>query len=139
MRGENSLTIRNMRCAPAPWHTKPTNPNENSRLDWILDLEGNNICHLPQTNENFSPEQYRATLVLIQHAPQLLAALIEQTAYLTHTGHTINSNTVQLIRDAGGPDLTQKPERSAEKISKPEPQTWDNTTQSIRPKPRPLG
>ena len=126
MRGENSITLRNMRCAPAPWHTKPTNPNENSRLDWILDLEGHEICHLPQTNANFSPEQYRATLSVIQHAPQLLAALIEQSAAILHAGGKPNPRTLELIRAAGGPDLTAPKVPAAKK-----PKSWNNHTQSL--------
>ena len=126
MRGENSITLRNMRCAPAPWHTKPTNSNENTRLDWILDLEGHEICHLPQTNQNFSPEQYRNTLALIQHAPQLLAALIEQSAAILHSGGKPNPNTLKLIVAAGGPDLTAAKQPAVQK-----PKKWNNSTQSL--------
>jgi hypothetical protein len=75
---------------------------------------------------NFSPEQYRATLALIQHAPQLLAALIEQSAAILHAGGKPNPRTLELIREAGGPDLNAAKQPAAKK-----PKKWNNATQSL--------
>ena len=126
MRGENDIIIRNLKTAPAPWHNKPTNPSENSRRDWILDNTGTEIAVLAETNEGFRPEAYRATLSLITLAPNLLSALVQQTLYLMERGDTPNPRTLQLIRDAGGPDLTA-PKVPAAKT----PKTWDNASQGL--------
>ena len=126
MRGEKDFIIRNLRCAPGPWHNKPTNPNENSRRDWILDNTGTEIAVLAETTELFRPEQYRATLELITLAPNLLSALTQQTIYLMERGDTPNPNTTELIRAAGGPDLTA-PKVPAAKT----PKRWDNASQGL--------
>ena len=127
MRGEKDFIIRNLRCAPGPWHNKPTNPNENSRRDWILDNTGTEIAVLAQTTEDFRPEQYRATLQLLTLAPNLLSALTQQTIYLMERGDAPNPNTIELIRAAGGPDLTAAKQPAAKT-----PKTWDNASQSLK-------
>jgi hypothetical protein len=127
MRGENDIIIRHLKTAPAPWHNKPTNPTENSRRDWILDNTGTEIAVLAPTNEDFRPEAYRATLSLITLSPNLLSALVQQTLYLMERGDTPNPRTLQLIRDAGGPDLTA-PKVPAAKT----PKTWDNASQGLK-------
>ena len=143
MRGENDIIIRNLSTAPAPWHNKPVNPTENSRRDWILDNTGTEIAVLAQTHEGFRPQQYRATLELITLAPNLLSALTQQTLYLMERGETPNPNTLQLIRDAGGPDLTATKLPAAKK-----PKRWDNASQglidnvsqtTVKKRQRPLG
>jgi len=126
MRGENDIIIRNLSTAPGPWHNKPTNPTENSRRDWILDNTGCEIAVLAPTSEGFRPEQYRATLSLITLAPNLLSALTQQTVYLMERGDTPNPNTVALIRDAGGPDLTAPKVPAVQK-----PKKWDNASQGL--------
>jgi hypothetical protein len=126
MRGENDIIIRNLSAAPAPWHNKPTNPTENSRRDWILDNTGTEIAVLAPTSEGFRPEQYRATLSLITLAPNLLSALTQQTLYLMERGDTPNPHTLELIRAAGGPDLT-----AAEQPAVKTPKTWDNASQGL--------
>lgn len=127
MRGENDIIIRHLNTAPGPWHNKPTNPGENSRRDWILDNTGTEIAVLAPTSENFRPEQYRATLQLITLAPNLLSALTQQTLYLMERGDTPNPRTLQLIRAAGGPDLT-----AAEQPAVNTPKIWDNASQGLR-------
>ena len=143
MRGENDIIIRNLKTAPAPWHNKPTNPTENSRRDWILDNTGVEIAVLAPTSAGFRPEQYRATLELITLAPNLLSALTQQTVYLMERGDTPNPNTVALIKDAGGPDLTTPRVPAAKK-----PKRWDNASQglidselktTVKKRQRPLG
>jgi len=126
MRGENDIIIRHLSSAPAPWHNKPTNPTENSRRDWILDNTGAEIAVLAPTSENFRPEAYRATRELITLAPNLLSALVQQTLYLIERGDAPNPRTLQLIRDAGGPDLT-----AAEQPAAKTPKTWDNASQGL--------
>ena len=126
MRGENDIIIRNLGTAPGPWHNKAVNPNENSRRDWILDNTGTEIAVLAPTSESFRPEQYRATLSLITVAPNLLSALVQQTLYLIERGDTPNPHTLELIRDAGGPDLTAPKVPAAKK-----PKTWDNASQGL--------
>ena len=126
MRGENDIIIRNLKTAPAPWHNKPTNPTENSRRDWILDNTGVEIAVLAPTSEHFRPDAYRATRELITLAPNLLSALVQQTVYLMERGDTPNPRTVELIRDAGGPDLTA-PKVPAAKT----PKRWDNASQGL--------
>jgi len=127
MRGENDIIIRNLNSAPAPWHNKPTNPTENSRRDWILDNTGVEIAVLAPTSEGFRPEAYRSTLALITLAPNLLSALVQQTVYLMERGDTPNPHTLELIRDAGGPDLT-----AAEQPAAKTPKTWDNASQGLK-------
>jgi hypothetical protein len=126
MRGENDFIIRNLKSAPGPWHNKPTNSSENSRRDWILDNTGTEIAVLAQTSEGFRPEAYRATLNLITLAPNLLSALVQQTVYLMERGDTPNPHTLELIRDAGGPDLTAPKVPAVQK-----PKTWDNASQGL--------
>jgi hypothetical protein len=127
MRGENDIIIRHLKTAPAPWHNKPTNPTENSRRDWILDNTGVEIAVLAPTSEGFRPETYRATRELITLAPNLLSALVQQTLYLMERGDTPNPHTLELIRAAGGPDLT-----AAEQPAAKTPKTWDNASQGLR-------
>ena len=126
MRGENDFIIRNLKSAPGPWHNKPTNPGENSRRDWILDNMGTEIAVLAQTSEGFRPDVYRATRELITLAPNLLSALVQQTIYLMERGDTPNPHTVELIRSAGGPDLT-----AAEQPAVNTPKIWDNASQGL--------
>ena len=127
MRGENDFIIRNLKSAPGPWHNKPTNPTENSRRDWILDNTGTEIAVLAHTSEGFRPDVYRATLQLLTLAPNLLSALTQQTLYLMERGDTPNPHTVELIRAAGGPDLT-----AAEQPAVNTPKIWDNASQGLR-------
>ena len=126
MRGENDIIIRNLSTAPAPWHNKPVNPNENSRRDWILDNTGAEIAVLAPTSDSFRPEQYIATRELITLAPNLISALTQQTIYLMERGDTPNPRTLELIRAAGGPDLN-----AAEQPAAKTPKTWDNASQGL--------
>ena len=127
MRGENDIIIRHLKTAPGPWHNKPSNPTENSRRDWILDNTGTEIAVLAPTSDGFRPDAYRATRELITLAPNLLSALTQQTLYLMERGDTVNPNTLKLIRDAGGPDLTAPKVPAVQK-----PKTWDNASQSLK-------
>ena len=92
-----------------------------------MDNTGTEIAVLAETTELFRPEQYRATLELLTLAPNLLSALTQQTIYLMERGDTPNPNTTELIRAAGGPDLTAAKQPAAKT-----PKQWDNASQSLK-------
>ena len=123
-----------MHTVPVPWQHKVINAGPD-RQDVIADYEGNHICTLEPTSEQFRPDQYRRTYALLTHAPLLLAALTEYALEQDVSGN-LTPALAELIRDAGGVDIvhrTEKPKPEPEQ----QPKTWDNNTQ--RPKPqRPL-
>jgi len=138
MKGENNIFLRNIDTIPVPWQHKVINAGPH-RQDVIADYEGNHICTLEPTSENFRPDQYRRTYALISHAPLLLAALTEYALEQDIAGK-LTPQLAELLRDAGGVDIVYKtvpPEPEPVVEPKPEPKTWDNTAQRSKPQ-RPL-
>ena len=141
---ENNWLIRKLKTYPAPWHAKVHNPGSNHRTDVICDFAGEEIAHLTQLNPKRSGEQYRNNIRLIEHAPALLAALIEYAALEDSRG-TLQPNLVELIKCAGGPDLTERLGQTAPKVSAPAPAKQSvNQKDTVlkttaKKQPRPLG
>ena len=132
MQGETNIFLRGLKAAPAPWQHKVVHAGEPRRRDEIVDYEGNNIIDLVLPGGNYTPQQYLNTIALITLAPNLLAALIELVYNQRLLGGVeVDPSLIQLIADCGGPDLTEHnntPEPTTEPT--PEPQTWNNSTQS---------
>ena len=117
---ENNYLLRKLKTYPAPWHAKVHNPGSNHRTDVICDFAGEEILHFNQLNPKRTGEQYRNNIQLVAHAPALLSALIEY-AMLEDARGTLQSNLVELIHAAGGPDLHSRLGQTAPKVSAPAP------------------
>ena len=128
MKGENNIFLRGMNTVPVPWQHKVINAGPDRR-DVIADYEGNHICTLEPTNENFRPEQYRRTYALIAHAPLLLAALTEYALEQDVQGK-LTEKLAALLRDAGGIDVTHRAQQPVKQD--PQPKIWDNASQSLK-------
>ena len=120
MDGENNIFCRSLRTHPAPWHAKVHNPGSNHRTDVIVDFHSREIAHMVQLQPGITGEQYRRSTQLIAQAPRLLSACIEFAALEDARG-TLQPELVELIRDAGGPDLTERLGQTAPKVSAPAP------------------
>ena len=132
MQGETNIFLRGLKAAAAPWQHKVVHAGEPLRRDEIVDYEGNNIIDLVLPGGNYTTQQYLNTIALITLAPNLLAALIELVYNQRLLGGVeVDPSLIQLIIDAGGPDLTEhnnSPE--PENNNTTEPQTWNNAAQS---------
>ena len=128
MQGETNIFLRGLKAAAAPWQHKVVHAGEPLRRDEIVDYEGRNIINFSLPGGNYTPQQYRNTIALITLAPNLLAALIELVYNQRElAGIEVDPKLLQLIADCGGPDLT---EHNNSPEPTPEPQTWNNSTQS---------
>lgn len=143
MKGENNIFLKNIHTLPVPWQHKIVNAGPDRR-DVIADYEGNHICTLEPTSEQFRPEQYRRTYALITHAPLLLAALTEYALEQDVQGK-LTPKLAELIKSSGGIDVTDRAQQPVKQD--PQPKIWDNAAQGLkdnksktRPKktPRPL-
>lgn len=140
MNGENNIFVRYLRTYPAPWHHKVHNPGSNHRQDVIVDFHSNEIAHLVKYSPVVTPEQYRRTLDLLAHAPELLAACIE-FALLQDTQNQLQPELVDLIQRAGGPDLSERLVPKATELPAAKtitPQTKDDVCRTKIKKGRPL-
>ena len=142
MHGENNIFVRHLKTLPAPWHHKVHNPGSNHRTDVIVDYHSNEVAHMVKFAPHMTSEQYRRSIDLIEHAPELLAACIEY-AMLQDAAGTLTESLAQLILNAGGPDIRERvsptaTELPAEKIKETTPQTKDNVLRTKTKKGRPL-
>ena len=128
MKGENNIFLKNIHTVPVPWQHKIINAGPDRR-DVIADYEGNHICTLEPTSEQFRPEQYRRTYALITHAPLLLAALTEYALEQDIQGK-LTPKLAELIRAAGGADVTQRAQQPVKQD--PQPKIWDNASQGLK-------
>jgi hypothetical protein len=128
MQGETNIFLRGLNCAPAPWQHKSVNLGLPNRRDEIVDYEGRNIIDFALPGGGYTIEEYRNTLALVANAPNLLAALVELVYNQKELlGAVPEPALLELIKNCGGPDLTQA---QAEAQPKPQPKKWNNTTQS---------
>lgn len=122
MRGENNFLLRHLKTVPTPWHHKVHNPGTNHRQDVIVDYHSNEICTLAPYTPRYTSEQYRRTIDLITLAPELLSACVEFAMLMDSQGK-LTEELVDLIRDAGGPNIHERLGQTAPKVSAPAPKT----------------
>jgi len=128
MKGENNIFLKNIHTLPVPWQHKVINAGPDRR-DVIADYEGNHICTLEPTSERFRPDQYRRTYALLTHAPLLLAALTEYALEQDVQGK-LTPRLAELIRDAGGIDVTERAQQPVKQD--PQPKIGDTASQSLK-------
>ena len=108
MRGEDNIFLNGQSAATAPWIWKIISEGTPQRRDQIVDYHGNPIIKFDLPTKNYTPAQYRKTINMVQLAPLMLAALTEIVYNSEINALTIDPSLLELIKDAGGPDLTQR-------------------------------
>lgn len=105
-----NVFLRSLPTQPGPWtvETVPHERHPREQRVYILDSQGEPVCEIPTANNRRVAQRARGTRAVIQHAPQLLAALIEYAFNAEQTGIPIRPELVDLIHRAGGPDLKEK-------------------------------
>lgn len=134
MRGENNLFLKAVAVAQPPWQHKTVNPGRSQRLDQIVDLSGRPIIDFHLPGGDYTPEQYRKTIALVEHAPQLLAALTELAFNMEQHNIIATEEIAQMIYDCGGADLRDHyaaKRANLEQAQSRKPQQWNNATQSL--------
>ena len=96
----NNIFLHSLKCN-APWfHKNEPGKTRSEPHMMIRDQQDTVVCKINSRNPNVA-----ANTKLMQHAPQLLSALIEYSMNAHAQGIQIDPNLIKLIRDSGGPDL----------------------------------
>ena len=139
MRGENNIFLNGQSAATAPWIWKIISEGTPQRRDQIVDYHGNPIIKFDLPTKNYTPAQYRKTINMVHLAPLMLAALTEIVYNSEINALTIDPSLLQLIKDAGGPDLTQRETIIKQTPTVIEPTVVEPIVQQVVTHERPLG
>ena len=105
----SNLFFKGYRGTEPPWHSKRVGDPRHPEYT-VHDLTGREIARLrtDRVGRDYTPDQFRANLALIEHAPQLLAALTEYAYNADTAGIGVTPELANLILAAGGPDITSR-------------------------------
>lgn len=102
-----SILLNNNPHAPGPWHVKRGGSSAQPSFT-VCDLHGNPIAEILLPGSRQALEQFHATRALIEHAPQLLAAVTEYALQQDLTNGGITQHLADLIKQCGGKDLQSR-------------------------------
>jgi len=93
----NNIFLRTATHSPGPWRVKMGYKER----PVIEDLYGNHIGNFERLGKpEITPEQYKSNWALIEHAPQLLAALKEHVFNEIDQGRPVDSRLIALLAAA---------------------------------------
>lgn len=105
MHNADNLFLQNHRHSPAPWQSKTVAGRRNGEPRYILqDRDGVEISVL-HCNTSITAEQFKNNRKLQEHAPELLAALVELLFHAESQAVQIDPRLYQLVAAAGGPTV----------------------------------
>lgn len=108
MRGEHNIFLNGQTAAHAPWIWKKIAEGTPQRRDIIVDYAGTPIIQFDLPTHNYTPAQYRSTVKMVELAPLMMAALTEIVLHSELEERSVDPRLLELIKDAGGPDLTTR-------------------------------
>ena len=118
MHKPDNIFLQNHRHNPAPWQNKTVAGKRNGEPRYVLqDRDGAEIAHL-FCNTSITPEQFKHNRKLVEHAPEMLAALVELLYAADTQGINIEPKLYELVAAAGGPEI-----KPGSKLVHTEPET----------------
>lgn len=123
MHKADNIFLQNHKHNPAPWQNKTVAGKRNGEPRYVLqDRDGVEIAHLSCTT-SITPEQFKNNRKLIEHAPEMLAALVELLYAADTQGIRIEPRLYALVAAAGGPEIEpgREPEVTEPTVLAPEP------------------
>lgn len=101
-----SIFVNGLRTNPGPWHIKTVGSANNPEYQ-LCDFHGKPFAYiLPPHPDNSTVEQFQHNRNALKNLPLTMAALLEATYTLHNLGYPPSQGLIDLIRDSGGPDLT---------------------------------